>query len=462
MEHGGRAGVTLLLVPPGNVEGLAKDIRKASNYLIVHTERAGLGGSPGQYAPISQISQREPEEVARTIIVCSKSCFSTRFFSEGRLFLSSSGHKMSAEAMIMDGTTSANIQAKIPVARIVIDESHTIRNIKAKFLRALMLAPCPVWFLTGSVSNLAPKDTAGLVEVWSKSNGEKYLKEKATEMHRRNNLLELHSLYTKLLNARTEEPELPPSSEERMRVLRDLATESPKRWIDECPEVRAWLTWYSLELNLGKLVDEYSQFSHKTMIIRTKTSVIWGEPLIKLPLSIDEDVNVEFLDDCYMSAYHQEFQRAKDEVRAIFERQSIGTKKTFAKYNYLSRFRFSRICASIPILRLDSEFMSMGLTSQDCIPENAYVGACPFTKRLPDIVRSSKKLQWLREFVSQLGEAEDPDTGLVYPEKLVVFAGIPVVAYVIWVAGYFLSIEVVPPTDDLVGLARSCTHTRTS
>ncbi|KAF8241244.1 hypothetical protein K440DRAFT_646191 [Wilcoxina mikolae CBS 423.85] len=48
------------------------------------------------------------------------------------------------------------------------------------------------------------------------------------------------------------------------------------------------------------------------------------------------------------------------------------------------------------------------------------------------------------KLIKNLGTAMDPDTGCEYPEKIIIFAGVPVVAYIIW-----LSLRAVVPTPEL-------------
>jgi len=137
------------LSPPGNVEGLAKDIRNASDFLSVHCERAAFTGSPPKYIPVDTIKKQTPEDIARTIIVCSKSCFLTRYFKSGNLFRGRKSALLTAYDISRTNTSSLNARSLIPIARIVVDEAHLIRNASSAFLHCLQMAPCPVWFMTG-------------------------------------------------------------------------------------------------------------------------------------------------------------------------------------------------------------------------------------------------------------------------------------------------------------------------
>jgi hypothetical protein len=71
----------------------------------------------------------------------------------------------------------------------------------------------------------------------------------------------------------------------------------------------------------------------------------------------------------------------------------------------------------MPMLGLDPQFREMAMTTEECRQSAVYSNECPFGKHLDDIMASSKKLQWLQNFIKTLGTAIDPDTGYEYPEN---------------------------------------------
>jgi len=253
------------------------------------------------------------------------------------------------------------------------------------------------------------------------------MRQAQTAQYRHKHVEDVSKAHRRILQMRMEEPSLPTRYRGRTDELRHLAHESRLNWECEPADVQHWLNWYKHELDLQALVEKYTDFCSRTMIIRTNATSIWGERLIQLPPTEHQEIYLEFLDNAHRRAYSEEFQRAKDEVAAVF-RDHGNT----AKGNYLSLFRKSRISASIPMLGLDPEFREMALTTEECRQSAAYSNECPFGKHLDEIVASSKKLQWLQNFIKNLGTAIDPDTGYEYPEKVVIFAGVPVVAYIIW------------------------------
>jgi hypothetical protein len=433
-EHGGRKGITLFLVPPGNVAGLADDIRKASRFLNVQCEQASMAGSPSKYAPLSQLKQETDEVLAKTVVVCSKSLLASRYFFKGRLFRDKKGNRLNSNDL--NKMSPINVKTVVPVARIVVDEAHVIRSPRSQFLNALCRIPCPVWFMTGSACNLTPKDILGIVNVWQTSNGGQYLKN-GTHGYRLEEVKTLANRYQKIDSMKATAQELPDDVLYREDELEVMALGgNQKDWHRERSDIRSWLAWRKRKNELEKLVDDYSGLCSKLMIIRTNNTRIWGKRLIKIPPNNHQEITVKFTKEKFQRAFQEDFQIAKEEVRAVFNERGQA-----AKIHYLGLFRMSRICASVPMLRIAPEFREKSLVSSDIDLVQLEQGACPFANSLNEIVASSEKLQWLRKFVRGLQMVRDNDTGVDYPEKLVVFAGIPIVAYIIWlVCGvYFLS-----------------------
>ena len=394
-QHRGREGLTFFLAPPGNVGGLAREIKEALSYLVVEIAAT----PPAVHTSIESLKGKSREEIARTVIVCAKSCFIC-YFSNKRQYRFLKDKPSSCAADIPssshEGANNSTLDITLAMAGVIVDEAHTVRDNSSELLCLLAKFPCPVWFVTGSATNLTPHDILGFIGVWEQSNRGKYLHDPATEGCRQEDLKQICRKLRKWSQFGGEEPQL-----------------------DQCNH------------ELECVVQDYSAVCTKTMIIRTTGTSIWGKRLIKLPLSEHFEVRCDFTDCDSRLACDKEFGAAVEDVRAVFNNIEFPV-GDIEKDQYVGLLQKSRIGASIPLLQCDPYFMEMSLNAEDCNPTEIADNTCHFASRLDEIVASSNKLKWLRGFGSELGTDRDPDTGYEYPEKLVVFAAFPVVAYVSW------------------------------
>ena len=177
--------------------------------------------------------------------------------------------------------------------------------------------------------------------------------------------------------------------------LDDLALGgNQKDWHRQRSDICSWLAWRKLKNELETLVDDYSGMISKLRRICTNNTTSSGKRLIKIPPNNHQEITVRFTKEKFQSAFQEDFQIAEEEVCAVFNERGQA-----AKIYYLGLFRMSRICASVPMLRIAPEFREKSLVSSDIDLVQLEQGACPFANSLNEIVASSEKLQWLRIFV---------------------------------------------------------------
>lgn len=285
------------------------------------------------------------------------------------------------------------VVARLKFARVIVDESHEIRNVNTHFVRSLRRlsddGKTAMWFMTGTPLPKGPGSVKANFLCWSRCGGSQDLVGKL------DNVLSKYNSSAKKLEKAPAEGDV--------AADRGLATQA------EC---------------LAAMLKPY-------MLQRTAETRFRGHALLDVPRMSSKLAKLDFVGPwgARWQRYYQGLQGQIEQERIQRQAEALRTNTTARPVLILNLLRMARIYAGIPGLMA----LKGNWTVED-IKQELAGGADLFnSSQLQDLYDSSAKLQALVEECRRLEipTTEEPDRQGKSSEKMVIFASTPIEAHII-------------------------------
>jgi hypothetical protein len=281
-QHRGHEGLTFFLAPSRSVGVHAREIKKASSYLVVEIAAT----PPALHSSIKWLNKKSREETSWTVIVCAKSCFICYFTNQRLYHLLKDNHSSFAAdipSSSHEGANNYTLGITPTMARVIVNEAHTARVSRSVLLCLLAKYPCPGCFISVSAMNLTQNDILVFIGVWEESTRGKYLHDPATKGCFQEDLKQMGT---------------------KLRKCSQFCEEGPQ--INQCTQ------------QLEYVVHNYSAVCRKAIIIRTTGTSFWGKRLTKLPLRGHFEVRCDCTDGDSRLDCQNDFGAAVEDVPTVF------------------------------------------------------------------------------------------------------------------------------------------------